>query len=616
MTIPSTAKVYFIGAGPGDPELLTLKGKRILSEAGMVLYAGSLVSADMLGDVAESAECHNTAGINLDNQIALIAAAVRQGKTVARLHTGDPSIFGAIDEQMRRLENEGIAYEVVPGVSSVFAAAAALGLEFTLPNITQTLILTRMDGRTPVPEREKLRTLAVHGGSLAVFLSTGMIASVVDELFAAGYTPSTPIAVVYRASWPDQLCVRGTLTDIAGKLENHELTHHGLIIVSPALKPERSGESHLYGSFQRALQFRNGTAILALTAPASNLGRQLKKSLPDSDLWIPERFLNDDEKDNPSITGFHDSIRQVLQSAFNSYANLICIMASGIVVRELAPLLVNKHTDPAVVVMDPAGRFAVSLLSGHEGGANRLAREVAAITGGEAVITTASDNQHIPALDVLAKEHGWKIDKHSHLAGVASSMVNGDPVKLIRPLEIALPNELENFSWSEIQHGIDGNLGSEKTPRVIFTWKTIPDTFWDSNPDSVVIYPPVLALGIGCNRGTPSIEILEAVNRVLTENNLAPECVCCAGTITEKANEPGLVEACRTMGWEMRVYSHEDIAQVENIPNPSEVVRKTLGVAGVAEPAAILSAGADHVLVAKQKFPNVTVAVAISKEGG
>jgi precorrin-4 C11-methyltransferase len=616
MNVPSTAKVYFIGAGPGDQELITVKGKRILSEASLVLYAGSLVSTEIMGYVSEDAERHNTAGMNLKSQIDLMSAAVRQGKTVARLHTGDPSIYGAIDEQMHRLDREGIPYEVVPGVSSVFAAAAALGLEFTLPAVTQTLILTRMDGRTPMPESEKLRSLAAHNCSLAIFLSTGMITSVVEELLSAGYSPSTPIAVVYRASWPDQLSVRGTLADIADKLEKHELTHQGMIIVSPALKPERSGESHLYGSFQQTVLSRNGTAILALTAPASNLGRQLKKSLPDSDLWIPERFLNDDEKDNPSITGFHDSIRQVLQSAFNRYANLICIMASGIVVRELAPLLVNKHTDPAVVVMDPVGRFAVSLLSGHERGANRLAQNVAAITGGEAVITTATDNNNVPALDVLACEYGWKMDKHSHLAGVAAAMVNGDLLNLICPPEISLPEELEKFPWSEHHHCVDVDGGSEKIPQVIFTYKAIPNEYWNSAPVCVVLYPPVLAFGIGCNRGTPSIEILEAVNRVLTENDLAPECVCIAGTITDKANEPGLVEACRTMGWEMRVYSHEDIAQVENIPNPSEVVRKTLGVAGVAEPAAILSAGADHVLVAKQKFPNVTVAVAIIKEGG
>jgi cobalt-precorrin 5A hydrolase len=199
---------------------------------------------------------------------------------------------------------------------------------------------------------------------------------------------------------------------------------------------------------------------------------------------------------------------------------------------------------------------------------------------------------------------------------VAAAMVNGDPLNLICPPEINLPEELEKFPWSEHHHCVDVDGVSEKIPQVIFTYKAIPNAYWNSSPDCVVLYPPVLALGIGCNCGTPSIEILKAVNRVLTENDLVPECVCCAGTITEKANEPGLVEACRKMGWEMRVFSHEDIVQVKNIPNPSEVVRKTLGVAGVAEPAAILSAGADHVLVAKQKFPNVTVAVAIIKEGG
>jgi precorrin-4 C11-methyltransferase len=616
MTVTTTAKVYFIGAGPGDPELITLKGKRILSEAGLVLYAGSLVPTELLEFVPELAERHNTAGMNLESQIDMMASAVRQGKTVARLHTGDPSIFGAIDEQMRRLEREGIAYEVVPGVSSVFAAAAALGLELTLPEITQTLILTRMDGRTSVPDREKLRSLAAHGCSLAIFLSTGMISSVVGEVVAAGYTPSTPIAVVYRASWPDQLSVRGTLADIAGKLDKHELTHQGMIIVSPALKPERSGESHLYGEFQQKSQARSGTAIMTLTAPAVNLGRKIKKTLPGADLWIPERLMNIDEKDNPSINGFHDSIRQVLQSAFNRYSNLICIMASGIVVRELAPLLVNKHTDPAVVVMDTEGRFVISLLSGHEGGANRLAIEVAAITGGKAVITTATDNHHVPALDVLSREHGWRIDRRSRLAAVASAMVNGDPVDLICPPEVVLPDELSKFPWSEYRPEIDGNAVGEKNISVIFSYRSIPDAFWNSKPDCVVLYPPVLALGIGCNRGTPSTEIVEAVTKVLAENNLAPASVFCAGTITEKADEPGLVEACQTMGWEMRVFSHEEIARVENITNPSEVVLKTLGVYGVAEPAAILSARAEHVLVTKQKFPNVTVAVAIKKDGG
>lgn len=607
----STGKVIFIGAGPGDPELITVKGQKLIAAADVVLYAGSLVAPEILQYAAPEAVIYSSSGMKLEQQVTLMVEAAQQGKQIARLHTGDPSIYGAIDEQIRALDEAGIPYEVIPGVSSAFAAAAALGLEYTLPEVTQTLILTRANGRTPVPELENLRDLAAHHSSLAIFLSTGLIVSVVENLLAAGYVPETPIAVVYRASWPDQKVVRGTLADIAARVDQEELTHQGLIVVSPALWSERGLPSHLYGDFQSQAPIRSGTAILALTAPAADLGRRILKGLPDARLYLPEGYINEEDRACPFVIPFREAIRQVLQEAFQRHEALVCIMASGIVVRELAPLLKNKHSDPAVVVLDPGGKYAVSLLSGHEGGANRLAERIAALTGGQAVITTASDNRQIPALDVLAKERGWKIDENSRLAKVMTALVDGEPVGLIRDDDLALPPEVADFPWTGVYSTAEADIPRRQRHFVWITCRSVPPSFWQETSDAVVYYPPALALGIGCNRGTSGDEILDAVHETLARSGLAIESVGRAATITEKADEPGLIGLCRTMGWKLEVFSHAQIRQVENIPNPSKAVYDVLGVRGVAEPVALLIAGASTLLVEKQKFPNVTVAVAM-----
>jgi precorrin-4 C11-methyltransferase len=607
-------KVFFIGAGPGDPELITVKGQKRIAAADVVLYAGSLVAPEILQSAAPEAELHNSAGMKLEQQVTLMVEAARQGKQIARLHTGDPSIYGAIDEQIRALDEAGVPYEVIPGVSSAFAAAAALGLEYTLPGITQTLILTRANGRTPVPELENLRSLAAHHSSMAIFLSTGLIVSVVEDLLAAGYTPETPIALVYRASWPDQKVVRGTLANIAARLDREELTHQGLIVVGPALRSERELPSHLYGDFQNRAPTRSGTAILALTAPAVDLGRRILKDLPDARLYLPERYINEGDRACPSVIPFRAAIRQVLHDAFQRHEALVCILASGIVVRELAPLLRNKHSDPAVVVLDPSGKYAVSLLSGHEGGANRLAERIAALTGGQAVITTASDNRQIPALDVLAKQRSWKADPNNRLARVMTALVDGEPVGLIRDETLVLPPEMTDFAWDGVfsteEAGVAG-FPRRQQGVVWVTCRAVPASFWQENPDAVVYYPPALALGIGCNRGTSGDEILDAVHETLARSGLAAESVAGVATITEKGDEPGLIGLCRAMGWKLEVFSHTQIRQVENIPNPSKTVYDVLGVPGVAEPAALLAAGASRLLVEKQKFANVTVAVAM-----
>ncbi len=231
--------VYLIGAGPGDSELITLKGKRLINEADVIIYAGSLVNAEVLSGHKEDAEIHNSASMTLDEVIEVIEAGVNAGKKVVRVHTGDPSIYGAIREQMDRLETLEIPFEVVPGVSSFTASASVLKKEFTLPDVSQTVICTRLEGRTPVPEKEKLEDLASHRASMAIFLSVQMIDEVAKRLMTH-YDPQTPIAVVQRATWEDQKVVLGTLENIADKVKEANITKTAQILVGDFLGDQYS----------------------------------------------------------------------------------------------------------------------------------------------------------------------------------------------------------------------------------------------------------------------------------------------------------------------------------------------------------------------------------------
>lgn len=226
--------VYFVGAGPGDPELITVKGRRLLAAADVIIYAGSLVNKALLASARAACEIHDSARLTLPEVVALMEQAESAGKTVVRLHTGDPSIYGAIREQMDELAERGIVYQVVPGVSSFCAAAAALQKEYTVPGVSQTVILTRMEGRTGVPAGEALESLAAHRATLIVFLSIDMIAEMTIRL-QTGYPAATPAAVVYKASWPEEQIIRGTLADIAGRVQEAGITKTALFVVGEFL---------------------------------------------------------------------------------------------------------------------------------------------------------------------------------------------------------------------------------------------------------------------------------------------------------------------------------------------------------------------------------------------
>ena len=224
--------LYFIGAGAGDPELLTIKGKRIIDSSDVIIYTGSLVNKDLFNDIKKSAEIINSAYLNLDEVLKIIFESNEKGLSIARVHTGDPSMYGAIREQMA-----GIEYEVIPGVSSVFAGAAALKREFTLPGITQTLILTRMAGRTPVPESESIENLAKIQASMAIFLSIASIDELTKKLMTS-YSEDTPAAVVYKASWEDQKIIISTLKNIAKEVKEADINKTALVYVGRFLADE------------------------------------------------------------------------------------------------------------------------------------------------------------------------------------------------------------------------------------------------------------------------------------------------------------------------------------------------------------------------------------------
>lgn len=223
-------KVFFIGAGPGDPELITIKGKRKIDEADVIIYAGSLVNPEVLEGRKESAKVYNSASMTLEEVMDVMVQGVNEEKQVVRVHTGDPSIYGAIKEQMDILEEYKIDYEVIPGVSSFTAAASAIKKEFTLPSISQTVICTRLEGRTPVPDKESLDKLAQHNASMAIFLSVHMIEKVVKTLMQS-YRKETPIAVIQRATWSDQKIVIGTLENIAQKVQENDIKKTAQILV-------------------------------------------------------------------------------------------------------------------------------------------------------------------------------------------------------------------------------------------------------------------------------------------------------------------------------------------------------------------------------------------------
>ena len=496
--------ITFVGAGPGAPDLITLRGVVVMYRAYIVIYSGSLVNEQLLDYAPPAARRVNSAGLDFTAVIAEIKAANETGKAVVRLHTGDPAMYGAVAEQYRELDRLGLPYSVVPGVSSVFAAAAALKTEFTMPGLSQSAILTRDAGRTPVPDGEALEKLAACGCTLCIFLSVAGIRQLTQKLLAAGRSPQTPAAVVYRASWPNEIVVRGTVADIAKTAKD-----------------------------TGSLRFVCGTTEADFMAE-----KAAGKRLP-----------------------------------------------SGVV--ELIVVI-------AILVCDEAGDYAVSLLSGHLGGANRLARAIAGITGGKPVITTATDVRKLMAFDELAARFRYRLLNPKALVRIATAMLDGEALELTMP-----PALFQNFYADNPEFRYQG---------------ASPDgaiQVRHAASDTVLRLEKLrYAVGVGCRRNAPAEEIAAAVDAALETAGLVYDDIDCFASIDLKQDEAGLLEAAKNAGKTVRFFTAAELNRIE-VPHPSLAAREKLGVNSVSEAAALLAAGPGAQLVLdKQIHSQATVAIA------
>lgn len=250
--------VHFVGAGPGAPDLITVRGKNLLEKADVVIYAGSLVNPELLTGTRKDCEIYNSAKMTLEEVLEVMRQASAEGKEVVRLHTGEPSIYGAVREQMDALDALGISYDSCPGVSACFGAASSLNLEYTLPEVSQSLIITRMAGRTGVPERESIESFAAHQATMAIYLSTGMLRELSKRLIAGGYSGDTPAALVYKATWKEEQDFICTVETLAETAEKHGIKKTALVIVGDVVRHGSYVRSKLYDP-DFTTEFRIGT---------------------------------------------------------------------------------------------------------------------------------------------------------------------------------------------------------------------------------------------------------------------------------------------------------------------------------------------------------------------
>ena len=524
------ALVEFVGAGPGAEDLITVRGLRALEQADLVVYAGSLVNPAHLKACKADCTCLDSASMNLGEQIEAMSDAALTGKRVVRLHTGDPAMYGAINEQIRGLAQKGVAASIIPGVSSVFAAAAALGCELTSPDVSQSVVLTRTPGRTPMPQGEDAAAFARTGAMLVFFLSTGKVGELMRHLMEqGGLAEGTPAAIVYRASWPDERILRGTVGDIARQAEEAGLGRQALVIVGRALGANGTASrlydadfSHGYRNRLVSEDFDGRCALYAFTDKGLTRAREIAAGL---------------------------GLPTVLHSTHPSGAEgivHILIGATGIPFRKAAPLLRDKNIDPAVLACPESGSHVIALTSGHFGGTNRLARRIARITGGQAVIGSPADVNSLPAFDEAAAQEHARILNPEAVRALNAALLDGSPIAFCGTRAVF-----------ERHFASTGQVAFFENPQDVTCGHAV---LWDSEntlPEEVLyldVSSRAFVLGVGCRRGVKPQELRLVAERYLSEFGLNAENIAGIATCTVKEDEPailGLGEA-----WQVPVAFH------------------------------------------------------------
>ena len=605
--------VHFVGAGPGACDLITVRGMNRIREADVIIYAGSLVNPELLSYAKVDCEIYNSAHMTLDEVVAVMREAEAAGKGTVRLHTGDPSVYGAIREQMDLLDECGIAYDVCPGVSAVFGAAASLACEYTLPDVTQTLILTRAEGKTPVPEKENLRSLAAHRASLVLYLSSGLARKVRQELLLGGYAEDTPVAVVYKATWPEEKIIRTTLAKLPEDMEAAGITKTALIIVSPALGSVYE-KSRLYDA-AFATEYRGATEIafpagirrvLLITCSVRGYATMQKLAKKLENISGAEIITKVKCEALPEVS-MRETVKACVDTYFGQVDAIVFVTASGIAVRSVAEHLAHKSEDPAIVCMDECGKHVISLVSGHAGGANALTQMLADVMWATPVITTATDVEGRFSIDDYAREHNLVVTDWAKAKAISAEVLaaGAEPVWIEEPV---------------VAQGEEKRACEIGSHQVIITPKDVP-----VDAQTLQLIPRCIVAGVGCKKGTPVDKIEHVVQEAFAKAGLRMEALCAVASIDLKKEEAGLLEFCETRNVPFETYAAEELQAVPGTYSASEFVSGVTGVDNVCERSAVkyasehgmnqdqrllrMQVDGGELLLRKQAYGGVTVAL-------
>lgn len=636
--------VHFVGAGPGACDLITVRGMNRIKEADVIIYAGSLVNPELLSYAKADCKIYNSAHMTLDAVVDVMREAEAAGKTTVRLHTGDPSVYGAIREQMDLLYEYGIKYDVCPGVSAVFGAAASLACEYTLPDVTQTLILTRAEGKTPVPEKENLRSLAAHRASLVLYLSSGLARKVRQELLIGGYAEDTPVAVVYKATWPEEKIIRTTLAKLPEDMEAAGITKTALIIVSPALGSIYE-KSKLYDA-AFATEYRGATEIalpagirrvLLITCSVRGYATMQKLAKKLENISGAEIIAKIKCEALPEVS-MKETVKACVDEYFEQVDAIVFVTASGIAVRSVAEHLTHKSKDPAIVCMDECSKHVISLVSGHAGGANALTQMLADVMWATPVITTATDVEGQFSIDDYAREHNLVVTDWAKAKAISAEVLatGAKPVWVDEAevsqeeeknaCEICKEQKSTGIDVGKIENdGCENEIGVQKlqigSHQVVITPQDV-----SVDAQTLQLIPRCIVAGVGCKKGIPVDKIEHAVQDAFAKAGLRMEALCAVVSIDLKKEEAGLLEFCETRNVPFETYAAEELQAVPGTYSASEFVSGVTGVDNVCERSAVkyasehgmnqgeqlLGRQAKHgeLLLRKQAYGGVTVALA------
>lgn len=636
--------VHFVGAGPGACDLITVRGMNRIKEADVIIYAGSLVNPELLSYAKADCEIYNSAHMTLEDVVSVMREVEAAGKGTVRLHTGDPSVYGAIREQMDLLDEYGIKYDVCPGVSAVFGAAASLACEYTLPDVTQTLILTRAEGKTPVPEKENLRSLAAHRASLVLYLSSGLARKVRQELLIGGYAEDTPVAVVYKATWPEEKIIRTTLAKLPEDMEAAGITKTALIIVSPALGSIYE-KSKLYDA-AFATEYRGATEIalpagirrvLLITCSVRGYATMQKLAKKLENISGAEIIAKVKCEALPEVS-MKETVKACVDEYFEQVDAIVFVTASGIAVRSVAEHLTHKSKDPAIVCMDECSKHVISLVSGHAGGANALTQMLADVMWATPVITTATDVEGQFSIDDYAREHNLVVTHWAKAKAISAEVLatGAKPVWVDEAevsqeeeknaCEICKEQKSTGIDVGKIENdGCENEIGVQKlqigSHQVVITPQDV-----SVDAQTLQLIPRCIVAGVGCKKGIPVDKIEHAVQDAFAKAGLRMEALCAVVSIDLKKEEAGLLEFCETRNVPFETYAAEELQAVPGTYSASEFVSGVTGVDNVCERSAVkyasehgmnqgeqlLGRQAKHgeLLLRKQAYGGVTVALA------